>query len=147
MPRKQRLKGSVRLEAEKRVGMKSRWNKRGRWRWWGWDERLGKSGKKRKTTRRWKESGEPGTIKIKPAAKMWAFRVSVTDKSVRKKWGFESKHQFMLRCDRAAWFATRPYWLRLLWEIWGDTGLRVCAVGFVQSDPRTIHREERKIKR
>lgn len=49
-------------------------------------------------------------IKIKPAAKMWAFRVSVTDKSVRRKWGLESKQQFTLCCDRGAWLATKPYY-------------------------------------
>lgn len=48
-------------------------------------------------------------IRIKAAAKMWAFRVSVTDKSARKKWGLESKHQFMLCRDRGARFATGPY--------------------------------------
>lgn len=47
-------------------------------------------------------------IQIQPAAKMWAFRVPVTDKSVRRKWGWESKHQFMLCCDREAWFTPRP---------------------------------------
>lgn len=48
-------------------------------------------------------------IQIKQAAKMWAFRVSVTDKSVGRKWGLESKHQDMLRCDGGAGCATRTY--------------------------------------
>lgn len=48
VPRKERLKGSERLEEEEREGMESRWNKWGWWRWWGGDERffvkLGRSG-------------------------------------------------------------------------------------------------------
>lgn len=48
-------------------------------------------------------------IKIKPAAKMQAFRVSVTDISVRRKWGLESKHQSRLGRDRRACLATKPY--------------------------------------
>lgn len=66
-----------------------------------------KTRKKRRLTTRWKEGGKARMIKIKPAAKMWAFSVSVTDKSVRRKWGLESEHQFTLCCDRGAWFATR----------------------------------------
>lgn len=60
-------------------------------------------------TRRWKERGEARMIKIKLATKMRAFRVSVTDKSVGRKWGSESKHQITLCCDRGVWFATRPH--------------------------------------
>lgn len=48
-------------------------------------------------------------IEIKPAATMWTFRVSVTDKSVRRKWGMESKHQFILCYGRGAWFPLRSY--------------------------------------
>ena len=40
VPWKERLKGSGRLEGEKREGIESRWNKWGRWKWWGGDERF-----------------------------------------------------------------------------------------------------------
>lgn len=48
-------------------------------------------------------------IKIKLVAKMWALGESVTDNSVGRKWGLESKHQFVLCCGRGPCFAPRSY--------------------------------------
>lgn len=42
----------------------------------------------------------------------------MTDKSVRRKWSLESKHQFMLRCDRGAFVCHK---VLLILTTTGDT--------------------------
>lgn len=46
--------------------------------------------------------------------------MSMTDKSVRRKWSLESKHQFMLRCDRGAFVCHK---VLLTPTTTGDTGV------------------------
>lgn len=67
-------------------------------------------------------------IKIKLAGNTGAFRAPVTDKSVRRKWGLESKHQFMLCCDRGGLLCHKALLTLTTMRDNGDWRLTVCTV-------------------